>query len=86
VKVVSISFDAGDIVVVSESAEEHGSNKEVEERIPLGEFIRDALLSLPENERGIVISNPAPGEHKIYGIRRNAEGNPEYDYNDEPEP
>ncbi len=84
-KVVRISFEDGDIVVVSESAVESGSNEEFEERVPLATFIRDALLSIPEEERKFVISNPASGEHKVYGIRRNAEGNPEYDYNDVPE-
>ncbi len=43
-------------------------------------MLRDALLSIPEEERAFVISNATNGGHKIYSIRRNAAGNPEYDY------
>ncbi len=32
------------------------------------EIIRDALLSLPVEERGFIVSNPASGEHKVFGI------------------
>lgn len=44
------------------------------------EAIRDALLSLPENERQFIISNPESGEYKILAMRRNVAGNIEYDY------
>jgi len=47
--------------------------------------IRDSLLSLPDNERKFIISNPGTGEHRVFELRRNADGNPEYDYNTEPE-
>ncbi len=43
-------------------------------------MIRDALLSIPEAERGFIITNTDNNGHKIYSIRRNAAGNPEYDY------
>jgi len=32
------------------------------------EQIRDALLSMPDNERRFVITNPEPGEHPIAKI------------------
>lgn len=31
-------------------------------------MIRDALLSLPDAERRFIITEPAAGEHKVYGI------------------
>ena len=52
---------------------------------PTPEQIRDALLSLPDNERKFVITNPRAGTHKIVAIRRNGSGNVEYDYENIPE-
>lgn len=47
--------------------------------------IRDALLSLPDNDRKFVISDPESGEHKIIAIRRNSSNIVEYDYEEIPE-
>lgn len=47
--------------------------------------LRDALLSLPDNERKFIITDPEGGEHKVIGLRRNEEGNIEYDYETESE-
>jgi len=44
------------------------------------EVIRDLLLSLPDSERKFVVTDPSTHEHKIYSIRRNANGNLEYEY------
>ncbi|MBA7672695.1 hypothetical protein ES703_80881 [subsurface metagenome] len=30
--------------------------------------IRDALLSLPDNDRKFIVTNPRPGENKIFSI------------------
>lgn len=51
----------------------------------IAEEIRDMLLSLPDNERAFIISDPRPGQHRIISMRRNASGNPEYDYEQVPE-
>ena len=50
------------------------------------EGIRDALLSLPDSVRVFIVSDPSAGEHKILGIRRNANGNLEYEYEAEVQP
>lgn len=47
--------------------------------------IRDALLSLPDNERKFIVTDPATGEHKILSLRRNADGLVEYDFESIPE-
>lgn len=47
--------------------------------------IRDALLSLPDNERQFIISDPKLGQKKIISIRRNTSNIVEYDYEDTPE-
>ncbi len=44
------------------------------------EGIRDMLLSLPDDERALIISDTKSGQHKVVAIRRNASGNLEYDY------
>lgn len=49
------------------------------------EQIRDSLLSLPDNERKFVISDPESGEHRIIAIRRNIGNIVEYDYEGEAE-
>ena len=49
------------------------------------ENIRDALLSLPDNERRFIITDPETGEHKILSLRRNQNGNVEYDFENIPE-
>lgn len=49
------------------------------------EQVRDALLSLPDNDRRFIVTDPEGGEHKVIAIRRNEEGNLEYDYEDSPE-
>lgn len=47
--------------------------------------VRDALLSLPDNERKFIVTDPATGEHKILSLRRNADGWVEYDFEGIPE-
>jgi len=47
--------------------------------------IQTAIEGLSDADKKIVLSEPQSGEHKIYGIHRNAAGNPEYDYEDAPE-
>lgn len=47
--------------------------------------IRDALLSLPDNERMFIISDPGIGEHRVFELHRSNKGNPKYDYETEPE-
>lgn len=47
--------------------------------------LRDLLLSLPDNERMFVITDPSSGEHRVMSIRRNQVGNIEYDYESVPE-
>ncbi|MBA7506207.1 hypothetical protein ES706_04888 [subsurface metagenome] len=49
------------------------------------EQIRDALLSLPNNERRFIITDPETGEHKVIALRRNEAGNIEYDFESIPE-
>lgn len=44
------------------------------------EEIRDLLLSLPDSERIFIISDPKPGQHRVFSIRRNASNNLEYDF------
>lgn len=45
------------------------------------EQIRDALLSIPDNDRRFIITDPEAGEHKIYSFqRRNSTSLVEYDY------
>lgn len=44
--------------------------------------IQTAVEGLSGADKKIVLSEPQTGEHKIYGIHRNAAGNPEYDYED----
>ena len=58
----------------------------VEQRNPdTPEEIRDTLLSLPDNERKFIITDPEAGEHKVIAVRRNEAGNVEYDFEGEPE-
>jgi len=49
------------------------------------EQVREALLSLPENERSFIISDSKPGQHKVIAIRRNTGNVLEYDYEEETE-
>lgn len=49
------------------------------------EQIRDALLSLADNERKFVITEAEAGERKIVSIRHNAAGHIEYDAETLPE-
>ncbi|MBA7638108.1 hypothetical protein ES703_45760 [subsurface metagenome] len=49
------------------------------------EQIRDSLLSLPDNDRMFIITDPEPGEHKIIALRRNSGRIVEYDYEGVPE-
>lgn len=49
------------------------------------EEIRDALLSLPEDTRKFVISEPEQNEKKIYELHFNASDNLEYNRKTEPE-
>lgn len=44
------------------------------------EEIRNALLSLPDNERMFIITDPKLGQHRIISLRRNSSGNIEYDF------
>jgi len=48
--------------------------------------IRDALLSLPDNERIFIISTPPSGQRAIYNLRRNAAGFIEYECDTTPAP
>jgi len=51
-----------------------------------GRLIRDALLSLLDEERAFIITDPEPGEHKIFSFqRRNSTSLVEYDYETIPE-
>ena len=36
--------------------------------------IRDAIVGLDDNDRKIVITDPASGEHKVYAIHKTAGG------------
>ncbi len=36
------------------------------------EEVRDLLLSLPDNERKFIITDPRPGENKIFSIARDS--------------
>jgi len=47
--------------------------------------VRDALLSLDEQDRKFVVTNPDTGQHKVLAIRRNSNGNIEYDFENEEE-
>lgn len=47
--------------------------------------IRNALLSLPDNDRKFIITDPKPGEHKIIALRRNGGQVVEYDFEGVPE-
>ena len=47
--------------------------------------IQTAVEGIADADKKIVLSEPQTGEHKIYGIHRNAAGNPEYDYEDQAE-
>lgn len=72
-KVTSVTFGNGEIVIKYESAMSEDTDQEYEVRIPMSEVlrgvdIRDALLSLPVEERSFIVSNPAPGEHKVTSI------------------
>lgn len=50
-----------------------------------GAEVRDAIVAIAEADRKIVVTEPLPGEHKVYGVHRNAAGNLEYDFDDVPE-
>lgn len=47
-----------------------------------GEEVRDALISLADADRLIVISRPGAGKHKVYAHNVDAEGNLEIEYDD----
>jgi len=47
--------------------------------------VQTAIEGLTDAQRKVILSEPATGEHKIYGIHRNAAGNPEYEYEDQAE-
>ena len=47
-----------------------------------GAEVRDAIVGIAEADRKVVLIEPLTGEHKVYGIHRNAAGNLEYDYDD----
>lgn len=51
-----------------------------------GAEIQTAVEGLADADRKIMVSDPLSGEHKIYGVHRNAAGNLEYDYEDQAEP
>jgi len=40
----------------------------------VGVDIRDAIVSLADDERRIVITSPATGQYKIYTIQKTSEG------------
>ena len=44
------------------------------------EQVRDLLLSLPDNERKFITSDPLAGQHSLFSIRTNASGNLEYSF------
>lgn len=47
--------------------------------------IRDALLSLPDNDRKFIITNPDPGQHKVISLKRISNDNIAYDFETVPE-
>ena len=51
-----------------------------------GSEIQTAIVGLADADKKIMLSDPQSVEHKIYGVHRNAAGNPEYDYEDQAEP
>jgi len=44
--------------------------------------VQTAIEGLADADRNIMVSDPQAGEYKVYGVHRNAAGNPEYDYDD----
>ncbi|GAJ03012.1 unnamed protein product [marine sediment metagenome] len=53
--------------------------------ITTAEAIRDALLSLPANERGFIATAPGSGGFRVVSIQRKASGETEYKWSDVPE-
>lgn len=51
-----------------------------------GTEIQTAVKGLPDADREIIVSEPLTGEHKVYGLHRNADGNLEYEYDETPVP
>ena len=49
---------------------------------PSGAEMQTAIVGLADADRSIMVSAPQVGEFKVYGVHRNAAGNPEYDYED----
>ncbi len=47
--------------------------------------IQTSITELADADKELVTSAPQSGEYRIYGIHRNAAGNPEYDYEDQAE-
>ena len=47
-----------------------------------GAEIQTAIEGLADADRNIIVSDPQTGEHKVYGVHRNAAGDLEYDYED----
>jgi len=52
---------------------------------PTGLEMQTAIVALADADKELVVSEPQTGEYRIYGIHRNAAGNPEYDYEDQAE-
>jgi len=48
--------------------------------------VRDALLSLPDAERGFVTTDPSSSDFRVISIERKASGKMEIKYSDIPEP
>lgn len=51
----------------------------------IGEAIRDALLSLPDDERTFITTDPSSGDFRVISIERKASGEIEIKYSDVPE-
>ncbi len=47
--------------------------------------MQTAIVAIADADKKLITSDPLTGEHRIYGIHRNAAGNPEYDYEDQAE-
>lgn len=52
---------------------------------PTPEEIRNDLLSLPDNDRAFIYTDPEANEHKIITMARNQDGLVKYDYESEAE-
>jgi len=75
-------YDTGAPPADTDALEEGSTNKYDTGVPPTTSETQANLKAMADADKEIVFSEPLPGEHKIYGIHRNAAGNPEYDYED----